>query len=386
MNEPMIRRGRLFKTKAELKKKYSSPVKNNNQSLDRESTLDCRIKPEKQSYETQDICEQNKFNSSDVELRDYNRKTDFRYNRLSLPEMYKTNSVPEFHAELKEVIQRIKSTKIEPTETNKNNNYNYSKYEKKPNKVEKDVKEKLKTLDHNIGKRDNMRNRTKQLELQTVNEKENIFDVFENDRGQPSGKESTPEKTTPQILESDKKEQPSKLFYFGMNEPIQENIISDNAVDHFAATLQSYNHSFPLPNSSGSDISSELEMDESQVSSSGIALQLRPILPKKQLEIPRFSPAAAWKLLSAVESNFTPSSAASDDVPIFIEERIEKLSRPPPPPAIQVGPRSSYDKSGDSGISGDAGPAGFEDNPEGIVDGRNNLQVNKHINYILFLL
>lgn len=38
----------------------------------------------------------------------------------------------------------------------------------------------------------------------------------------------------------------------------------------------------------------------------------------------------------------------------MFEERIERLSRPPPP-LIALGPRSSHDKSGDSGISGDAG-------------------------------
>lgn len=40
----------------------------------------------------------------------------------------------------------------------------------------------------------------------------------------------------------------------------------------------------------------------------------------------------------------------------MFEERIERLSRPPPP-LIVLGPRSSHDKSGDSGISGDAGAA-----------------------------
>lgn len=45
---------------------------------------------------------------------------------------------------------------------------------------------------------------------------------------------------------------------------------------------------------------------------------------------------------------------------VMFEERIERLSRPPPPPLIALGPRSSHDKSGDSGISGDAG-AGNDD-------------------------
>lgn len=45
---------------------------------------------------------------------------------------------------------------------------------------------------------------------------------------------------------------------------------------------------------------------------------------------------------------------------MLFEERIERLSRPPPPFPLSLGPRSWHDKSGDSGISGDAG-AGNED-------------------------
>ena len=41
----------------------------------------------------------------------------------------------------------------------------------------------------------------------------------------------------------------------------------------------------------------------------------------------------------------------------MFEERIERLSRPPPPLLALQDPRSSHDKSGDSGISGDAGAA-----------------------------
>lgn len=41
---------------------------------------------------------------------------------------------------------------------------------------------------------------------------------------------------------------------------------------------------------------------------------------------------------------------------VMFEERIERLNRPSPP-MIALGPRSSHDKSGDSGISGDAGAA-----------------------------
>ncbi|KAJ8982829.1 hypothetical protein NQ317_010450 [Molorchus minor] len=73
---------------------------------------------------------------------------------------------------------------------------------------------------------------------------------------------------------------------------------------------------------------------------------------KDIVEIPRFSPAAAWRLLSTAESIENVAVTTNDDGPVFIEERIEKFSRPPPP-IIQIGQRSTHDKSGDSGISGD---------------------------------
>ncbi|KAF5297155.1 hypothetical protein FQR65_LT10054 [Abscondita terminalis] len=345
--EPLIRRSRLFKPRSELKKRCSSPV---TQSLD---------KPKTANNPKRNVLDKN--NLSNVELRNRSRKPDYSVNRLSLPEM-KSNSIPEFQTELKEVVQRIKSTKRELPEIDRISN---NKYVKNTNNCEK---EKLKTLDHNINKKENLRHKFKNLVLETVNEKFNI----DQDRGQPSGKESTPEKQ-PQIDENDKKGQPCKLYYFGMKEPIHEDL-NKSYSDTTPLPLKNYNALFPILNSSASDLSSEMEVEESNISSNGIALQLRPILPKKQLEIPRFSPAAAWKQLSAVESNFAPSTITSEDHPIFMEDRIEKLSRPPPPPALQTGPRSSYDKSGDSGISGDAGPVGYDDSPE-IVTDVNNIQL-----------
>lgn len=85
----------------------------------------------------------------------------------------------------------------------------------------------------------------------------------------------------------------------------------------------------------------------------GIALKLRPTLPKKQLEIPRFSPTAAWRLLSSIDmaSPQAPSQSGSDDIPVLLEDRIH-------PPISQQVLRNSNDKSGDSGISGDASPGG----------------------------
>lgn len=241
---------------------------------------------ERKSYDT----------NEGVKLREYSVTKNAKLNnRLSLPEMKRSQSMPEFQQELKEVTQRLRHSKLfEETHSN-------------------DTKQKLKTLDTTIVKKEAKREETKELP------------------------------------------HPAKTFYFGMEETIEKSAM----IDRFASSYQTNNPQQSIPNSSGSDLSSEYEMDD--LPNNEISLQLRPILPKKQLEIPRFSPAVAWRLLSSGESNTAGSTAFSEDGPAFIEDRIEKLSRPPPPPGAQFGYRSSHDKSGDSGISGDAGPSPFDE-------------------------
>lgn len=95
-----------------------------------------------------------------------------------------------------------------------------------------------------------------------------------------------------------------------------------------------------------------------------ISLSLRPTLPRKQFEIPRFSPAAAWRLLASEEdkredtmewlNNVEKAHSQSIEVRNHDEadrgeERIERIYREPIP-GMQTD-----NKSGDSGISGDAG-------------------------------
>ncbi|XP_047353073.1 uncharacterized protein LOC124950438 isoform X1 [Vespa velutina] len=145
-----------------------------------------------------------------------------------------------------------------------------------------------------------------------------------------------------------------KTFYFGMDEALSKE--SRNSVDQQIHHIQSRLQVREI------NRSNEYIMDDGDEIKSGpedISLKLRPTLPKKQLEIPRFSPSAAWRLLSALEAPGPTMSTASEEIPVMFEERIERLSRPPPP-LIALGPRSSHDKSGDSGISGDAG-AGNDD-------------------------
>lgn len=269
--------------------------------------------------------------------------TNLRPNRLSLPEL-KLAASDEFQKELKEATKRLRHTQVvksmkiyEPNETKNHVTNN----------------EKLKTLDHNVNNAENVRRKLKEME---IDDNKNIINFV---RGEASGKESSTPNTSPNLITKDisGRDQP-KTFYFGMDHPPR----NQDIVDNFTTNLNQINK---ISNSSESDISSDIDSDENHMSKIGINLQLRPILPKKQLQIPRFSPAVAWRLLSSMEINDTAATTASDDVPVFVEERIEKYSRPPPP-SVQVGQRSSNDKSGDSGISGDdAIPAAcYEDNVE----------------------
>ncbi|XP_025161249.1 uncharacterized protein LOC105190640 isoform X1 [Harpegnathos saltator] len=152
------------------------------------------------------------------------------------------------------------------------------------------------------------------------------------------------------VLQSPEKSAP-KTFYFGMDDALTNE--PRNCVDQQMEQLQARLHAREVNGSA------ECMLDYTDDGKSGIediSLKLRPTLPKKQLEIPRFSPSAAWRLLSALEAPGPTMSTASEEIPVMFEERIERLSRPPPP-LIALGPRSSHDKSGDSGISGDAGAA-----------------------------
>ncbi|KAI5711030.1 hypothetical protein M8J75_013509 [Diaphorina citri] len=87
---------------------------------------------------------------------------------------------------------------------------------------------------------------------------------------------------------------PVKTFYFGMGEEDEDhqrhqNQINQNEVDmeRFAASIHRLS---PVSDS----------VDEEDINN--ISLHLRPTLPRKQLDIPRFSPTAAWRLLSSLES------------------------------------------------------------------------------------
>ncbi|XP_052859916.1 uncharacterized protein LOC128267164 [Anopheles cruzii] len=181
-------------------------------------------------------------------------------------------------------------------------------------------------------------------------------------------------------------------------------------IDRFAASLLHESRRF---HSTDSMASSEADLRTLSVLSphdcdpegQEIALCLRPTLPRKQFDIPRFSPAAAWRLLTtddefgrdtnggggaggAGEGGVGEDAADSDEAgPVgkgagrdhgpFLcggdlhaldaasEDRIERVYREPVP-GLQD------NKSGDSGISGDAGLLDIgRDEPKGTLGGVN---------------
>lgn len=69
-----------------------------------------------------------------------------------------------------------------------------------------------------------------------------------------------------------------------------ESAVSSFAEDALSPVLYASNNSHNIDNA-------RLAYEDAE-SLEGISLQLRPTLPKKQFEIPRFSPAAAWRLLT----------------------------------------------------------------------------------------
>ncbi|XP_057366277.1 LOW QUALITY PROTEIN: uncharacterized protein LOC130687143 [Daphnia carinata] len=116
----------------------------------------------------------------------------------------------------------------------------------------------------------------------------------------------------------------------------------------------------------------EDQLDHDDEDDQDIALSLRPTLPKKPQQLPRFSPSAAWRALGQSSDHYPRSSSSKlnassskasdmsamdlsdeeDEDEDVMEERIAKNALRPVAPHP---PRISNEKSADSGISGDAG-------------------------------
>ncbi|BES90515.1 Hypothetical protein NTJ_03323 [Nesidiocoris tenuis] len=145
---------------------------------------------------------------------------------------------------------------------------------------------------------------------------------------------------------------PVKSFYFGMD--LREDSTNEpSMVDRFIAKIQQVPQgSYDGSHSANSDAYSDSVVDDDIKAKGAISVQLRATLPRKQLDIPRFSPTTAWRLLSAIES---PQHCEEDDL-VQCEQRIFA-----PPLPIQI--PALMDKSADSGISGDASPQHQDSTP-----------------------
>lgn len=177
----------------------------------------------------------------------------------------------------------------------------------------------------------------------------------------------------------------TKTFYFGMTND-QSMLLNEESTGLHKSTrdlLSPANRFSELDSvSSDSSLSSALidhfpmhliqtideHLNDPDSNPSGIQLHVRPTLPRRQYEVPRFSPAAAWKNLAindcdiaaspdemtnvCEKQNFSSYSANDINEPTLnqqlLENRIERVYRDPIPGFLD-------NKSGDSGISGDAG-------------------------------
>ncbi|XP_073958071.1 uncharacterized protein isoform X2 [Choristoneura fumiferana] len=369
--------------------------------LRREKTFDTLISSERDSVSPRAIHE-DRIRAIGEQLKG-SRLDASQPLRKSLPSLLSKNSEEkdEFQTELKKATSRIRhelATKINVSE----NKTSQNKTTQKPNPTKIPSKVKESSLKTNVTKPEIKETKTalsrrplnrindtkiKPTVIQSkINTKPNVLNGDKTnkgksrhipDRGQASGKESTPEhsptrKTTPvHVVPQEKQKPPSKQFYFGMIEskqtelqdhlkdfpglgsPIIEEISNFHAIeqkllgyheedaefDKFHAKLK---EDCKMKNlSSESALSSDASDSDGSL---GIALRLRPTLPKKQRAVPRFSPAAAWRQLASLDAHL-----ASETQPLAVETKVSAEI------SAESSPRSeqSADKSGDSGISGD---------------------------------
>ncbi|XP_075990487.1 uncharacterized protein LOC142986038 isoform X2 [Anticarsia gemmatalis] len=331
--------------------------------------------------------------------------------RKSLPSLLSKNNEEkdEFQAELKKATSRIRNqigSKVNDSETK--TSQEKSNDVRSPTKIPSKVKKSSPT--NNASKAESKaagsrrplsRANEDKARLTSVNSNPKVldhkqrFNSKENgrrlpDRGQASGKESTPEHSPTRKLDSlinqaaqekQKQQPPSKQFYFGMIEskqadskdhlkdfpglgsPIIEEISNFHLIEQKLLNYQEdldEDAEFEKFNAKMKEeckiknLSSESALSsggsEGSWSARGIALRLRPTLPKKQRAAPRFSPAAAWRQLASLDHLLdTTQDLAAETQPLAVETKMSGDI------SAESSPRSdqSADKSGDSGISGD---------------------------------
>lgn len=219
--------------------------------------------------------------------------------------------------------------------------------------------------------------------IERAEERDADVDLQENDimssRNLQIG-DSDVAKQHPQLTES-----ATKTFYFGMSKDQSLQLNDDLPIkDKFNCGLLTGPNQFLDSDSESTDssLSSALvdhfplhmihsldeHLNDPDSNPNGIQVNVRPTLPRRQFEVPRFSPAAAWRHLAQTDcdiaaspdetknvceqQNYT-SYGANDTVDTLnqqqlLESRIERVYRDPVPGFPD-------NKSGDSGISGDAG-------------------------------
>ncbi|KAK9889433.1 hypothetical protein WA026_004702 [Henosepilachna vigintioctopunctata] len=260
--------------------------------------------------------------------------------RISLPAL----NIPswDFQGELKEATRRLRKIRTDENDeffsTSENNLYEATK------------REKLKTLDHHINRRD-------LIKLKSTN-------VIKNDgippppfiRSEASGKESSIEES-PSKSKNEKKSEAPKQFYFGMSS--QHQVSTSPKIE-----IEKINSKFKENSYSDSDSSSDIKHNGFD---SDIDLQLKTIIPKKAQDLQRLSPITKWKQSSSAESVMHPVAPKEYK---YSSEENEELPR-----IFSIFPvRSrSIDRSGDSGISGDGSPAVYEDSSDPVTGSKHKL-------------
>ncbi|XP_028174817.1 uncharacterized protein LOC114363327 [Ostrinia furnacalis] len=384
-------------------------------SLRREKTFDNTLHVSEKESESPRAIHENRIKAIGEQLKGSHLSplADNKPLRKSLPSLLMKNNEEkdEFQAELKKATSRIRNElggKINISENKTSQNDKPSAQKPNPTKLAVQSKVKESSLKPSnvikpetksaisrrpLARTNEVKPKTAIPQKTTPNAKSNAivskskFTGKENgrtipDRGQASGKESTPEHSptrkkdiaTSQTAPEKQKSAPSKQFYFGMIEskqtaprdhlkdfpglgsPIIEEISNfhliekkllgyhdeDAEFDKFNAKLKEDCKTKNL--SSESALSSDGSEGSGSEGSLGIALRLRPTLPKKQPSMPRFSPAAAWRQLASLDAHL-----ASETQPLAVETKMSADI------SAESSPRSeqSADKSGDSGISGD---------------------------------
>lgn len=143
-------------------------------------------------------------------------------------------------------------------------------------------------------------------------------------------------------------ESEKKCFYFGMDSKDIEKSSFPNPkseMRHKVSSTHAHQRA-PEPSTIPFKPYKEESLSDNNSSSSEMDIVLRPTLPPKRQQLPKFSPSAAWNRMSLESPNSSEEEAFG-----FHFRKIPTTSRPPPSAKDRIG-------EGDSGISGLDGDGG----------------------------